>query len=143
MGQVMGFNADAAGFQSARDMVTQMAESESAQLAGMARFMASQGLDARLRARDWTGFARRYNGPSYWKNAYDVKLKSAFEKFSSGISRDLRARAAQGRCCFWATTRATRTACWARTRAAPSRRFAPMRTWRPAMRWMTRCSRPS
>ncbi|WP_293220022.1 N-acetylmuramidase domain-containing protein [Ottowia sp.] len=100
LGQVMGFNADAAGFQTTRDMVTQMAESESAQLAGMARFMASQGLDARLRARDWTGFARRYNGPSYWKNAYDVKLKSAFEKFSSGISRDLRARAAQGALLF-------------------------------------------
>lgn len=100
LGQVMGFNAGAAGFQTAREMVTQMSESEAAQLAGMARFMTSEGLDARLRARDWTGFARRYNGSSYWKNAYDVKLKSAFEKFSSGISRDLRARAAQGALLF-------------------------------------------
>lgn len=100
LGQVMGFNAAVAGFPSAREMVTQMSQSEAAQLAGMARFMASEGLDAKLRARDWTGFARGYNGPSYWKNAYDVKLKSAFQKFSSGISRDLRARAAQGALLF-------------------------------------------
>ncbi|MBS0316847.1 MAG: DUF3380 domain-containing protein, partial [Proteobacteria bacterium] len=100
LGQVMGFNASDAGFRSASDMVAQMSNSESAQLAGMVGFLRSQGLDGKLRSRDWTGFARRYNGPSYWKNAYDVKLKAAFEKFSSGVSRDLRARAAQGALSF-------------------------------------------
>ena len=96
LGQVMGFNALAAGFASAQDMVKQMCQSEHAQLAGMVGFMRSQGLDAKLRARNWAGFARGYNGASYWKNQYDVKLKSAYDKFASGISRDLRARAAQG-----------------------------------------------
>jgi peptidoglycan hydrolase-like protein with peptidoglycan-binding domain len=62
----------------------------------MAGFIKSVNLDAKLRVRDWTGFARGYNGPSYWRNQYDVKLKAAFEKFSSGVGRDLRARAAQG-----------------------------------------------
>ncbi|WHZ12855.1 MAG: hypothetical protein OJF60_003296 [Burkholderiaceae bacterium] len=100
LGQVMGFNASASGFRSASDMVAQMSNAESAQLAAMTGFLRSQGLDQKLRSRDWTGFARRYNGPSYWQNAYDVKLKSAFEKFASGITRDLRARAVQGALLF-------------------------------------------
>jgi len=100
LGQVMGFNGIAAGFSSATDMVAQMCESESAQLAGMAGFMRSQKLDAKLRALDWAGFARGYNGVNFWQNQYDVKLKASFEKFSSGIGRDLRARAAQAALLF-------------------------------------------
>lgn len=96
LGQVMGFNAVGSGFKGPADMVARMSESEDAQLAGMAGFIAGEKLDARLRERDWTGFARRYNGPNFWQNQYDVKLKAAFEKFSSGVSRDLRARTAQG-----------------------------------------------
>jgi hypothetical protein len=100
LGQVMGFNAIASGFTSAADLAGRMAESEAAQLAGMVGFIKSQGLDAKLRARDWTGFAKKYNGSTYWQNQYDVKLKAAFEKFSTGVSRDLRARAAQGALLF-------------------------------------------
>jgi hypothetical protein len=96
LGQVMGFNAVDAGFTGAADMALRMAGAEDAQLAGMAGYIASQGLDARLRERDWSGFARRYNGPGFWQNQYDVKMKAAFEKFSSGVGRDLRARTAQG-----------------------------------------------
>ncbi len=96
LGQVMGFNAAEAGFDDAQDLAVQMCGSEDVQLAGMARFISSRGLNEKLRAQDWTGFARAYNGASYWKNQYDLKLQSAFEKFSSGITRDLRARAAQG-----------------------------------------------
>ena len=100
LGQVMGFNAIAAGFASVADMVAQMCETESAQLRGMAGFMRSQGLDIKLRGGDWTGFARGYNGANFWQNQYDVKLKAAFEKFSSGVTRDLRARAAQAALLF-------------------------------------------
>lgn len=96
LGQVMGFNAIGAGFNNLIDMVNRMCAGEDAQLAGMAGFITREKLDARLRKRDWAGFARRYNGSNFWKNEYDVKLKAAFEKFSSGISRDLRARTAQG-----------------------------------------------
>jgi hypothetical protein len=95
MGQVMGFNAVAAGFKGAADMVAAMCESEDAQLAGMVGFIRSKKLDARLRERDWTGFARGYNGAGFAKFQYDVKLKAAFDKFSSGVSRDLRARTVQ------------------------------------------------
>ena len=100
LGQVMGFNAIASGFKSAADMAGRMAESEAAQLTGMVGFMRSESLDAKLKAHDWTGFARKYNGATFWQNQYDVKLKAAFEKFSSGVSRDLRARAAQAALVF-------------------------------------------
>ena len=100
LGQVMGFNAIASGFESASDMAARMCLSEAEQLAAMAGFIRSEGLDAKLRVRDWTGFARRYNGPTYWRNQYDVKLKAAFDKFASGVSRDLRSRAAQGALVF-------------------------------------------
>ena len=95
LGQVMGFNAVASGFGGPADMVVRMAESEDAQLAGMVGFINSEGLDAKLRSRDWTAFAKRYNGPQFFKNQYDLKLRDAFDKFSSGIGRDLRARTAQ------------------------------------------------
>jgi len=96
LGQVMGFNAKVSGYASAADMVRRMCESEAAQLAGMAGFIRSEGLDARLRTRDWAGFARRYNGSNYWKHQYDVRLKAAFERFAGGVNRDFRTRAAQG-----------------------------------------------
>lgn len=96
LGQVMGFNCKAAGFRTAAAMAAAMADAEDAQLAGMIGFIVTEGLDARLRARDWAGFARRYNGPAFSRNQYDIKLKAAYEKFDGGVGRDLRARAAQG-----------------------------------------------
>lgn len=96
MGQVMGFNCAACRFDDAAGLVRAMAEGEDAQLQAMACFIVHNRLDAPLRARDWTGFARRYNGPTFWKNQYDVKLRDAHARFSAGITRDVRARAAQG-----------------------------------------------
>ncbi|CAM5783815.1 N-acetylmuramidase domain-containing protein [Rhizobacter fulvus] len=95
LGQVMGFNAEVAGFTDASDMANQMCRSEGVQLDAMIRFISGKRLDGKLRKHDWTGFARSYNGSGYWKEHYDLKLKSAYEKFSSGITRDLRVRAAQ------------------------------------------------
>jgi len=96
MGQVMGFNCAHCRFDTAAEMVRAMAESEDAQLMAMACFITHNRLDAKLRDRDWTGFARRYNGAGYWRNQYDVKLADAHARFSAGITRDVRARAAQG-----------------------------------------------
>ncbi|HWP23376.1 MAG TPA: N-acetylmuramidase domain-containing protein [Candidatus Binatia bacterium] len=70
MGQVMGFNHEAAGFKSAAAMVRGMVKSEDAQLAGMARFLKANGLAVLLRKKDWTGFAKGYDGPHYWQNRY-------------------------------------------------------------------------
>ncbi|WP_426772988.1 N-acetylmuramidase domain-containing protein, partial [Pseudomonas aeruginosa] len=34
-----------------------------------------------LKSKDWAEFARRYNGPDYKKNNYDVKLAEAYQSF--------------------------------------------------------------
>lgn len=96
LGQVMGFNAKASGFKSASQMAEQMAESEAMQLSAMASFMQHEGMDKFLREERWDQFAYRYNGPNYAERGYHLKLEHEFDKFSSGITRDLRARAVQG-----------------------------------------------
>lgn len=60
--QIMGFNAEAAGFACARDMVIAFARSEDEQLRAFARLVRTWGLGPFLRAGDWHSFALRYNG---------------------------------------------------------------------------------
>ncbi len=96
LGQVMGFNAQAAGFADAETMVVEMMESENAQLLAMANFIKGQPKAVTaLRNHDWAGFARLYNGPSFAINKYDVKLAAAFQGFQAGTFPDLNVRTAQ------------------------------------------------
>lgn len=82
LGQIMGFNAQAAGYTSAEEMVERLVESEDEHLAGTARFISASSLHRRLQTRDWAGFARGYNGASYAANRYDQKLADAYARFS-------------------------------------------------------------
>lgn len=95
MGQVMGFNCAVGGYKSCMRMVRAMVRSEDHQLACMARFLKANGLAEKLVKREWSGFARMYNGPSYWQNRYDVKLAEQFERFASGSVPNLEMRTAQ------------------------------------------------
>lgn len=95
IGQVMGFNAESVGFPSVEQMVQEMAESEDAQLRGMAEFVRTNGLHRAIKQHAWRTFARSYNGPDFEKNAYDTKLDQAFTRLSTGGLPDLRVRAAQ------------------------------------------------
>jgi hypothetical protein len=94
LGQVMGFNAGAAGFATAEQMVAAMTVSENAHLLAMAGFIAKNGADKALRARDWAGFAFKYNGKDFKKNNYDTRLAAAFNRHSAHLP-DLDVRAAQ------------------------------------------------
>ena len=95
LGQVMGFNAGPAGFRDAEDMVGQMMRGENEQILAMAAFMRTNGMHTALQRRDWTGFARRYNGPGFAANRYDEKLGAAHTRLSSNGLPDLEARAVQ------------------------------------------------
>jgi hypothetical protein len=95
IGQVMGFNADNAGFPDVETMVQAMVKSEDAQVGGMFEFLLANHLDGPLRSHDWTSFARGYNGPGFAKNQYGVRLSAAFQKFATGLLPDLTVRAAQ------------------------------------------------
>lgn len=93
--QIMGYNALVAGFASVEEMVKGFCESENSQILAMARFLVHSKLVRPLQKRDWKGFARGYNGPSYQKNSYDTRLAANYAKFRAGALPDLTVRAAQ------------------------------------------------
>jgi N-acetylmuramidase/Putative peptidoglycan binding domain len=95
IGQLMGFNAEIAGYADVEEMVTAMTLSEHEQLLGMAGEITHNGLDRALRAHDWAAFARGYNGPEYARNRYDTRLAAAYQRYSLGPLPDLVVRAAQ------------------------------------------------
>ncbi|NKE43370.1 DUF3380 domain-containing protein [Roseomonas frigidaquae] len=78
LAQILGSNHRAAGHATVEGYAAAMQESEGRQLDALVSFLRAEGLDRLLRARDWTGFARRYNGPGYVANAYDQKLAAAY-----------------------------------------------------------------
>lgn len=81
--QIMGYHWQALGYPSVQEFAHCMAESEAGQLEAFVRFIeADPALHKALKAKKWTEFARRYNGPAYARNLYDVKLASAHERFS-------------------------------------------------------------
>jgi len=93
--QIMGEYFHLAGFASVETMVSTMIDSENAQLEAFTAYLKSTRLDAPLRVRDWTSFARRYNGPDYARNSYDTRLSVAFQNLASGTLPDLNVRAGQ------------------------------------------------
>ena len=84
MGQVMGFNYKAAGYNSVKTFVNSMYTSEKDQLLAMCRFIQSnKKMYEALVNEDWAKFARLYNGPDYTLNKYDQKLKKAFDTYKN------------------------------------------------------------
>lgn len=81
--QIMGFNAESAGFVSAAAMVTAMAADEAAQLQAFMTLIDGWGLITVLRAHDWRRFAARYNGDGQ-AAAYAVKIETAYRRHSNG-----------------------------------------------------------
>jgi len=83
--QIMGYHWKTMGYASVDDFVAQMREGYAQHLGAFVRFIAADGgLRLALLKKDWTGFARRYNGPGYAKNAYDVKLAKAYDRLVGG-----------------------------------------------------------
>jgi hypothetical protein len=96
LGQVMGFNAQAAGYTDVDAMITAFAADEDAQLEGAARFILSKpALAAAAAERNWARFAFFYNGSEYAKNKYDVHLKENYDTFTLGLKPNLEMRTAQ------------------------------------------------
>lgn len=81
LGQIMGFNHRAAGYDSAELMVEAFCHGEAAQLRAMIAFIQAEGLDDDIRRHDWSGFARGYNGSGYAQHGYHIKLAAAFAKW--------------------------------------------------------------
>lgn len=81
--QILGENWKQAGAASLQDFINAMYASERGQLLAFVAFILNdKRLHKSLKAKDWQTFARIYNGPSYAKNRYDIKLAEAYQKWS-------------------------------------------------------------
>lgn len=79
--QIMGFNHELAGYDDVRSYVNAISISEGAQLDAFVSFILAQPAMAdHLREKKWAEFARRYNGPGYRQNKYDIKLAAEFTR---------------------------------------------------------------
>lgn len=83
--QIMGNNHKLCGCNDVFDFVEKMSESNAKQFEMMYYFMNNTNCLKELKAKDWAGFAKKYNGPLYAQNAYDQKLKNAYENFKDKI----------------------------------------------------------
>lgn len=81
--QVMGFHAEFLGFKDVFEMV-EYATTDAGQLDIFIRFIQKNpNLLKAMKAKDWANFARQYNGPSYEKFQYDVKMASAYKLYNA------------------------------------------------------------
>lgn len=79
--QIMGHHWQALGYESAQAFAGAMATSEAQQLDAFMRFIkADPALHKALKGKKWAEFAKRYNGPAYARNLYDVKLERAYQR---------------------------------------------------------------
>lgn len=83
--QIMGFNHSDAGFDSPVEMVHHMAEGAPQQLGAFVQLVEGWGLAGAIRARDWTAFARRYNGSGQVER-YARLMEAAYRKHSGARS---------------------------------------------------------
>jgi len=81
--QIMGYHWQRLGYHDAQHFADTMALSEAAQLDAFVSFIETDpALHKALKGRKWAEFARRYNGPNYARNLYDVKLARAYAQFA-------------------------------------------------------------
>lgn len=83
MFQIGGFAYKQCGCSSIREFVDLMSRSEFDQLELFAAFVLNTGYVDYIRKKDWAGFSRRYNGPSYARRGYHTKMASAYQKYKS------------------------------------------------------------
>ncbi|WP_278386049.1 N-acetylmuramidase family protein [Stutzerimonas kunmingensis] len=86
--QIMGHHWQRLGYFDAQHFADTMALSEAAQLDAFVTFIETEpALHKALKGRKWAEFARRYNGPAYARNLYDVKLARAYAQFAGEQER--------------------------------------------------------
>jgi hypothetical protein len=76
--QIMGFNHQSAGYNTVASFVEAMGKSEENQIKAFCNFIKDNNLVSVMKKLDFATFARRYNGPNYAENSYDVKLRKAY-----------------------------------------------------------------
>jgi LysM repeat protein len=80
MFQVMGDNYAACGFKTPHDFAKAMSKSEREHLKAFVAYCKYNKLEKALKEKDWKKIAQGYNGPQYYKNKYDEKIRVEYEK---------------------------------------------------------------
>lgn len=83
MFQIGGFNWRLCGTSSPMEFYELMSRSERDQLELFAEFITRTGLLPALKNKNWSTFARGYNGPSYASRGYHTRLAQAYKKYST------------------------------------------------------------
>jgi len=87
--QLMGYHFQALGYDSVIEFVGAMRLGERRQLDAFGRFLVRNNLVEYLKKKQWTEFARQYNGPSFAANRYDQKLEAAYERYAAEEARSV------------------------------------------------------
>lgn len=83
--QILGENHKQAGHISVDSFVAAMKSGIVPQARAFIKFvMADRRLLAALRQRNWSVFARIYNGPGYRQNNYDSKMRMNYQRYANG-----------------------------------------------------------
>lgn len=83
MFQIGGFNYAMCGCKSIDEFVYLQSYSELEQLEIFATLIENSGLTKYLKDRNWSGFAAKYNGPSYARKGYHTKMANAYKKYKN------------------------------------------------------------
>jgi hypothetical protein len=84
--QIMGFNYRLCGCKTLQEFINAIYKDEGEHLRLFCNFIKTKGLVDELRRKDWRGFAYGYNGASYEKNRYHLKLNTAYLKYKASTN---------------------------------------------------------
>lgn len=87
IGQVMGTHWAWLGYANVEALVAEARSGIAGQTRLMIQYIEKSGLTEALSRRDWTAFARAYNGPGFRRYAYQAKLARAYAKYRRLESR--------------------------------------------------------
>lgn len=77
--QIMGFHWKALGYSSIQAFINDQYKSEDSQMQTFIRFIKiNPSMHTALKNKDWSKFAKLYNGPNFAINKYDLKLEVAY-----------------------------------------------------------------
>ncbi|MDE6323632.1 MAG: N-acetylmuramidase family protein [Paramuribaculum sp.] len=80
MFQIGGFNWRRCGCASIDEFVEKMSHSERTQLELFAEFVTNSGMLPHLQKKNWSAFARMYNGASYASRGYHTRLANSYAR---------------------------------------------------------------
>lgn len=96
MFQIMGFNHAVVGYETVEDFVKAMESSVENQIEAFCMFVINTYTKNAINKKDFSEFARKYNGPNYRMNNYDVKLENAYKAITEDTVEETKPKKRKG-----------------------------------------------